>query len=71
MGGLAFEQGPGHPSRWATVVSVAGEAGMTPQTLHNWVRPHERDAGQRVDLTREEAGRIQELRNLLQKMDSP
>ena len=43
------------------VVSVAGKAGMTAQTLLTWVRQHERDTGQRAGLTTEEASRIREL----------
>ena len=58
---LVVEQRPEHPSQWATVVSVAGKAGMTPQTLLNWVKQHERDTGERAGLTTEEAGRIKEL----------
>ena len=58
---LVVEQRPEHPSQWATVVSVAGKAGMTPQTLLNWVKQHERDTGQRAGLTTEEASRIKEL----------
>ncbi len=58
---MVAEQRPEHPSQWAAVVSIAGKSGMTPQTLLNWVRQHERDTGQRAGLTREEASRIKEL----------
>ena len=58
---LVVEQRQEHPSQWATVVSVAGKAGMTPQTLLNWVKQHERDTGERAGLTTEEASRIKEL----------
>ncbi len=58
---LVVEQRQEHPSQWATVVSVAGKAGMTPQTLLNWVKQHERDTGERAGLTTEEVGRIKEL----------
>jgi transposase len=30
-----------HGSRWATVVSVSGKIGCTPQTLQSWVRKTE------------------------------
>ena len=31
-----------HPSRWATVVSIAAKIGCTAQTLHEWVKKAER-----------------------------
>ena len=34
---------------------------MTPQTLLNWVKQHERDTGERAGLTTQEASRIKEL----------
>ena len=58
---LVVEQRPEHPSQWAAVVSMAGKAGMTPQTLLNWVKQHERDTGERAGLTSEEASRIKDL----------
>jgi transposase len=50
-----------YPSQWAAVVAIAGKLGMTPQTLLNWVRQHERDSGERAGLTTSEAKRIKEL----------
>ena len=58
---LVAEQRQEPPSQWATVISVAGKAGETPQTQLNWVKQHERDTGQRAGLTTEEAGRTKEL----------
>lgn len=37
-------------------LSVTGKAEMTPQTLLNWVRQHERETGERAGLTTEESG---------------
>jgi len=50
-----------YPSQWAAVVAIAGKLGMTPQTLLNWVRQHERDTGERAGLTTGEVSRIKDL----------
>ena len=50
-----------YPSQWAAVVAIAGKLGMTPQTLLNWVRQHERDTGERAGLTTGELSRIKDL----------
>ncbi len=48
---LVFEHRAEHESEWATIVSIAGKIGCAAQTLHTWVRQHERDTGQREGLT--------------------
>jgi transposase len=42
-------------------VAIAVKLGMTPQTLLNGVRQHERDTGERAGLATSEAKRIKEL----------
>ena len=37
-----------HASRWAAVVSIAAKIGCVPQTLHEWVKKAEVDAGKRA-----------------------
>lgn len=32
-------------SQWAAICSIAPKTGCTPETLHVWVRQHERDTG--------------------------
>ncbi|MBP2611457.1 transposase-like protein [Rhizobium pusense] len=39
-----------HPSRWATVSSIAGKIGCSPATLHEWVKKTEVDSGKRAGL---------------------
>src|ERR1700716_3710768 len=34
-----------HPSRWATIVSIAGKIGCTSQTLNEWGKKAERASG--------------------------
>ncbi len=51
---LVLEQQREHESQWATIVSVAGKIGCTPETLRTWVRRAEVDAGRRPGLTSDE-----------------
>ncbi len=50
-----------HPSQWAAIESIAVKIGCAPQTLHDWVRKHEVDAGLRDGITSEERERIKAL----------
>lgn len=58
---LVFEHRSEHESEWAAMVSIAGKIGCTAQTLHTWVRQHERDTGQRDGMTTAEQQRIKAL----------
>jgi transposase-like protein len=40
---MVFEHTEEHRSQWATIQSVAGKIGMSPETLRKWVRRAERD----------------------------
>jgi transposase-like protein len=50
-----------HPSRWAAVVSVATKIGCTPQTLNEWIRKSEVDAGKRAGVPTEVAEKLKAL----------
>jgi len=58
---LVREHGPEYPSQWAAITSIARKAGCTAETLRNWVRQAERDAGVRGGLTSDERVRLKEL----------
>ena len=58
---MVFEQRSEHPSQWAAIQSIAAKIGCTAQTLHTWVRQHERDTGQRDGVSSAETARIKEL----------
>ena len=58
---LVFEQQDSHESQWAAITSIAGKLGCTPETLRNWVRRAERDAGKRPGLTTSERERLKDL----------
>ena len=50
-----------HPSRWAAVVSIAEKIGCAPQTLHDWVKKTEVDAGKRAGVPTDVAERLKTL----------
>jgi transposase-like protein len=50
-----------HPSRWATILSIAAKIGCTAQTRNEWVKKAERDTGRRPGPTTEMAARVKSL----------
>jgi transposase len=50
-----------YPSLWAAIESIAPKIGCVPQTLHEWVKREEVDAGQRDGLTTNERERLKQL----------
>ena len=50
-----------HGTQWATIQSIVAKIGCTAETLRQWVRKAERDAGQRPGLTTEERQRLKDL----------
>ena len=42
---LVFDHEKDHPSRWATVTSIAVKIGCTAQSLNEWVKKAEIDSG--------------------------
>jgi transposase len=50
-----------YPSQWAAITSIAAKCGMTPETLRQWVRTTEIDAGRRPGLTTDEGERLKAL----------
>ena len=50
-----------HPSRWAAVMSIAGKIGCTAQTLNEWVKKAEVDAGKRAGVPTEMSERMKAL----------
>jgi transposase-like protein len=58
---LVLEQQEAHGSQWAAMGAIASKIGCTPETLRNWVRQSERDAGKREGLTSSEQQRLKAL----------
>jgi transposase len=50
-----------YPSRWAAIQSIAAKIGCTTQTLDNWMKQDERDAGERSGLSTDERARMKAL----------
>ena len=50
-----------HPSRWSTIVSIAGKIGCTAQTLNEWVKKAERDSGARAGVPTDVATKLKAL----------
>lgn len=58
---LVFSEQVNHGSQWAAISAIAPKIGCTPETLRNWVRRAETDAGQRPGLTSDEKAQIKAL----------
>jgi transposase-like protein len=50
-----------HSSRWAAIVSIASKIGCTAQTLSEWIKRTEIDAGRRAGLPTDAAARLKAL----------
>ncbi len=58
---MVFEHQAEHTSQWATINSISGKMGCTPETLRKWVRQAERDQGLRAGVTSDERERLKTL----------
>lgn len=58
---MVLDHGAQHPSRWATILSIAAKIGCTGQTLNEWVKQAERDTGRRPGPTTDMAARLKAL----------
>jgi transposase len=58
---MVVEHASDHPSRWAAITSIATKIGCSAQTLSNWVRRYETDAGRRPGVTTDEHAQLKAL----------
>ena len=58
---MVHEQRREYPSLWAALESIAPKVGCVPQTLLEWVKRQEINAGVREGVTTSEAQRVKEL----------
>ncbi len=58
---MVLEHRGEYPSLWAAIDSIAPKVGCVPQTLLQWVKRHEVDAGTRDGVTTAEAKRVKDL----------
>jgi len=58
---MVLEHEGDHPSRWAAMVSIAEKIGCTAQTLNEWVKKTEVDAGKRAGVPSDVAEKLKAL----------
>ncbi len=58
---LVFDHEDEYEAQWKAIVSIADKIGCSSETLRNWVRQAERDAGLRAGLTTDERERLREV----------
>ena len=58
---MVLEHEPRYGSRWETIRSIAEKIGCSAETLRNWVKQAEIDAGRQGGVSSEERSRTQEL----------
>lgn len=58
-----------YPSRWAAMKAISARLGMTAETLRQWVRQQEVDAGQAPGLTSDSAVELAALRRKCRELE--
>ena len=58
---MVFEHQGEYPTQWKAIESIAKKLQVNHETLRQWVRRAETDAGQRPGLTSDERARMREL----------
>src|ERR687898_308537 len=58
---MVFEHQAEYPSQWKAIESISAKVSINHETLRQWVRRAETDAGARPGLTTDERARIKEL----------
>jgi transposase len=58
-----------YPSRWAAMKAISGRLGMTAETLRQWVKQVEVDAGQAPGLSSDSAAELALLRRKCRELE--
>ena len=58
---MVFEHQDEYPSQWKAIESISAKLSINHETLRQWVRRAETDAGQRPGLTTDERARMRAL----------
>jgi transposase len=67
---LVREHRDDYDSEWAAIKAISGRLGMNPQTLREWVRQAEVDAGEAAGMSTEEKRALRELRRKCRELES-
>ena len=58
---MVFDHQADYPSQWKAIESISAKLSINHETLRQWVRRAETDAGQRPELTSDERARMKDL----------
>jgi transposase len=58
---MVFDHQDEYPSQWKAIESISAKLSINHETLRQWVRRVETDAGQRPGLTSDERARLKQL----------
>jgi transposase len=58
---MVFDHQSGYPSQWKAIESISAKLSINHETLRQWVRRAETDAGLRPGLTSDERARLKQL----------
>jgi transposase len=65
---MVFEHQDGYPSQWKAIESISTKLSINHETLRQWVRRAETDAGERPELTTDERTQLRELRREVKEL---
>ena len=65
---MVFEHQNEYPSQWKAIESISAKLSINHETLRQWVRRAETDAGERPGLTTDERVQLRELRREVKEL---
>ena len=65
---MVFDHQDEYPSQWKAIESISAKLSINHETLRQWVRRVETDAGQRPGLTTDEREQLKELRREVKEL---
>jgi transposase len=65
---MVFDHQDEYPSQWKAIESISAKLSINHETLRQWVRRAETDAGQRPGLTSDERDQLKELRREVKEL---
>jgi transposase len=65
---MVFEHQGDYPSQWKAIESISAKLSINHETLRQWVRRAETDAGERPGLTTDERAQLRELQREVKEL---